>query len=254
MSEGLLRVGVGSLDFFGHRGPFAIAKDGFTGWDDSTFRSASNARSNADGDYASTPYKEARIVTLKGYIVADRPERLDHYRERFMSALEDSSDTQVVVQRPWGVRWAPDAKIVERRYKEFGGLNRGEFTLVFKFDDPFKYGERRSVQVASGTSEAVFHRGTVDAWPRAYVSGNFPDGYTLTLGGQQVSVPMGIPAGATHTIDYRRRRLYVNGSLFMGAFGASNFRSVPPGQRTAVALSAPSGTGNATFTVYDTYD
>lgn len=109
------------------------------------------------------------------------------------------------------------------------------------------------MQVASGASETVFHRGTVDAWPRAYVSGSMPDGYTLTLGGQQVSVPMGIPSGATHTIDYRRRRLYVNGSLFMGAFGTSNFRPVPRGRRTTAGLEAPAGSGKATFTVYDTY-
>ncbi|MGO2938565.1 MAG: hypothetical protein ACTICQ_13465 [Glutamicibacter arilaitensis] len=222
------------------------------GWFDSPDpKRKSVQRENGDGNYPSEIHYESRLITFTGRVTSKNHKYLHEAGNRLV-ALPGRGGKQFVVKGHGPTQEA----IVDPRGKvsiTFPTDTRMEFQIPLEAVDPFKYGERRFKSVASGASDTVFHRGTVEAWPSVTVSGSMPDGYTVTIGGQSVSVPMGIPSGATHTIDYRRRRLYVNGSLFMGAFGASNFRSVPPGRRTTAALAAPSGSGSATFTVYDTY-
>lgn len=221
------------------------------GWDETPpAKSNTVDRVNGHGSYPATVYYGSRTVTLSGRLVAKNHALAAEAKRRLTALLQVPSNLVVASDD-----LTPIAGTANR-----GRISPGPvqgrwmtFDVELTFPDPFKYGERRSVSVASGASDTVFHRGTVEAWPTVSVSGNMPGGYTVTLGGQSVSVPMGIPSGATHTIDYRRRRLYINGELFMGAFGSQNFKSVAPGQRTSVSLSASSGSGTASVTVYDTY-
>lgn len=222
------------------------------GWFDSPDpKRKSVQRENGDGNYPSEINYESRLITFAGRVTSKNHEYLHEAGNRLV-ALPGRGGKQFVVKGHGPTQEA----IVDPRGKvsiTFPTDTRMEFQIPLEAVDPFKYGERRYKSVASGSSDTVFHRGTVDAWPKVTVSGSMPDGYTVTIDGQAVSVPMGIPSGVTHTIDYRRRRLYINGELFMGAFGSQNFRSIPPGLRTSVSLSAPSGSGSAGVTVYDTY-
>lgn len=226
-----------------------MEKDGFTGWDGLAYRSDTPNRTNADGALDTPTYKEPRIVNIKGYALASQPEQLESLRSKFLSVGEST----LVVQRPWGTQWAPKAKIVERRFDEIGGLPRAKFLLALKFPDPLKFGNQEDVSLNVGQSKPIFHRGTEPAWPMVTVTGSMTGGYTVTLRGQKVTVPTGIFAGETHRIDYRTRRLYINGQLSMGLFGADSFVPVLPGPRQDVSLSAPSGSGTAVVVVTDTY-
>lgn len=222
------------------------------GWFDSPdSKRKSVSRENGDGNYASEVNYESRLITFTGRVTSKNHGYL-HEASNLVAALPGRGGKQFVVKGHGPTQEA----IVDPRGKvaiTFPTDTRMEFQIPLEAVDPFKYGERRTVAVASGASETVFHRGTVDAWPSITVSGSMPDGYTITLGGQAVSVPMGVTSGESHRIDYRRRRLYINGSLFMGGFGSENFRPVPRGQTTSVSLSALSGSGTASVTVYDTY-
>lgn len=221
------------------------------GWDETPPEKSNTVEVvNGHGSYPVPVYYGSRMVTLSGRLIAGN-NQLAVEAKRVLTALLQQPGKFVVVSSDFLPISAEAARV-----RIAPGPVKGRwltFDLELKFPDPFKYGERRYKSVASGSSDTVFHRGTVEAWPSVTVSGSMPDGYTVTIGGQSVSVPMGIPSGASHTIDFRRRRLYINGSLFMGAFGAQNFRSIPPGLRTSVSLSAPSGSGSAGVTVYDTY-
>lgn len=207
-------------------------------------------RVNGHGEFDVPDYYSARMVTVSGILFHKTRAHGIHAMEALGAAMSLAARQLVVTDA--GATRSVDAKLAGLDWTE-AARSGMRFQARFRCVDSFKYGERRYKSVASGGSDTVFHRGTVGAWPRVTISGSMPDGYTVTIGGQSVSVPMGIPSGATHTIDYRRRRLYINGSLFMGAFGSQNFRSIPPGQRTSVSLSAVSGSGSAGVTVYDTY-
>lgn len=250
----LLRVSVGGLDFFGHRGPYAIGKDGFTGWDDQDYRSDSAARPNSHGNYPAPAYREPKTVNLNGHVVAGSPDQLNHLMDRFNGILANGDPGPITVERPWGSRWAPAATIVSRKAVEVGGLNRGTFALVLRLDDPQKLGEKRAFSGAVGTAFDVYQRGTAPAWSIITVTGSMPNGYEISLGAQLIQVTQAVVSGRPHTIDTRTGILRVNGAVVTGGLGIAELFRVDPGLPQSVYTLAPfSGTGTVRFDVTDTY-
>lgn len=127
------------------------------------------------------------------------------------------------------------------------------FEMELNFDDPFRYGEARSFQVASGDTAMAFHRGTVEAWPTVTVTGNMPGGYSVRFGGAEVTVTESLLPGETHRIEYRTRRLYINNEFYMGLFGSATFRPCKPGVRTEFRVTPASGSGTGRAQLNDTY-
>ncbi|MGP9033634.1 hypothetical protein ACT17S_11245 [Glutamicibacter mysorens] len=221
------------------------------GWFDSPAeKSDIISRPNTHGDVPSPVYYNARMVILSGRLSAKSPELAAQARTVLSALVQEEASFWVISSD--GVAMSGLA----RRGKISLGNISGRwltFQIELKFADPFKYGATESFTVSSGGASYVHHLGTVDAWPVVTVKGSMPDGYTLSYRSQTVSVPMGIPSGVEHRIDFKNRRLYVNGDVFFGAFGSSNFRPVPAGPRTAFGLSCPSGSGTAVVSVTDTY-
>lgn len=245
------QVGLGDQILHGHDryGWWQVNK--IEGWDETPPEKTNTVEVvNGHGSFPMPVYYSSRTVTVTGRLIAKNHQLAVEAKRRLSSLLQQPSNFVVASDD-----FLPITAIANRGRITPGPVSGRwlTFDLELKFPDSFRYGERRYKAVASGSAEIVFHRGTTEAWPSVSVSGSMPDGYTVTIGGQSVSVPMGITSGVTHTIDYRRRRLYINGSLFMGAFGSQNFRSIPHGVRTNVSLSATSGSGTAGVTVYDTY-
>lgn len=250
----LLRVNVGGLDFFGHRGPFAIGKDGFTGWDDQTYRKDSTARPNSHGNFPAPSYREAKTVNLNGHIIADGADQLNHFMDRFNGILTEGGTGKLTVQRPWGARWAPVASIVSRKALEVGGLTRGTFALVLQIDDPCKYGKRNSPVAKPGEPTYLVQRGNADAWAVITVAGSMPLGYTVKIGSTLIDVSAPLVSGAPHTIDMAMRRLKVGGAWEYQSLHATTFPPVKPGPRQSFSLTPfEGGTGSATAVFYDTY-
>lgn len=250
----LLRVNVGGLDFFGHRGPFGIGKDGFTGWDDQDYRADSTARPNSHGNYPAPAYREPKTVTLNGHIIASGADQLNHYMDLFNGISAEGESEKLTVQRPWGARWAPVASVVSRKALEIGGLNRGTFSLALRIDDPCKYGDQQVETATTAASTYLRNRGNALAWPVVTVTGSMPLGYAVNIGGVKVDVLADLVSGAPHVIDMKKRRLRVNGVWVYGRLEAASFPAVRPGLRQSFSLTPfESGSGTATAVFYDTY-
>lgn len=225
--------------------------EGIDGWyEPPSSRGESVERPNSHGEYLMPEYYAARTVAVDGILFHKNRGLAVEAFERLAAAAKQT-------QQKFSVTDAGMTRWSNVRYAglDFTQLTAGtwRFQLRLKAVDPFKYGSSEAFSVASGSSSFVHHRGTVDAWPVVTVTGSMPDGYTLSYRSQSVSVPMGLPSGVTHRIDFKNRRLYVNGDVFFGAFGSTGFRPVPPGPRTTFGLSCPSGSGTAVVSVTDTY-
>jgi len=249
----LLRVNVGGIDFFGHQGPFAIGKEGFTGWDDQEYRSASEARVNAHGNYPERSYREAKTVNLNGFIIANGSEQLNHYMDLFNGILAEGRSEKLTVDRPWGARWAP-ASVVSRKTVEVGGLPRATFALSLRLESTERFGQIETFSGGIGTAFDVFQRGVVETWPMLTVTGSMPGGYEISLGGQLLEITKGIATGQTHTIDTKTGILRSNGSVVVGGLGITELFTVKPGLAQSI-YSAPrtTGTGTLKVEVTDTY-
>ncbi|WP_434922941.1 hypothetical protein ACR9WD_05990 [Glutamicibacter sp. PAEs-4] len=220
-------------------------------WNPPSWRNTDEARALNHGDMSSESFLEARYITIRGAFAAKA--RNDRWEgANIIAALLASGARRLVVRADSQILWA-DVKAVDQASAVWVAPLLMEYTLQLKANDPFRYGEAHSYDLASGSEISVFHFGTTEAWPVVTVMGSMPDGYTLSYRSQTVSVPMGIPSGVTHRIDFKNRRLYVNGEVFFGAFGSTGFRPVPSGPRTAFGLSCPSGSGTAVVSVTDTY-
>lgn len=224
--------------------------EGLDGWyEPPSSRGESVERPNSHGEYLMPEYYSARTIAVDGILFHKNRGIAVEAFERLAAAAKQT-------QQKFSVTDAGMTRWSNARYAglDFTQVTTGtwRFQLRLKAVDPFKYGDSEPFSVASGGASYVHHRGTVDAWPVVTVTGNMPDGYTLNLRGQQVSVPSGVLPGETHRIDYRTRRLYIDGSVEFGLFGADNFVPVRPGQRQTFGFSG-SGSGTALVSVTDTY-
>lgn len=249
----LLRVNVGGLDFFGHQGPYAIGKEGFTGWDDQEYRSASEARANAHGNYPERSYREAKTVNLNGFILANRPDQLNHFMDRFNGILAEGRSEKLTVARPWGARWAP-ASVVSRKTVEVGGMPRATFSLALSLESPERFGAMEPFSGPIGTAFDVYQRGVLEAWPMLTITGSMPGGYEITLGGHLLEITKGIASGQTHTIDTKTGILRSNGAVVVGGLGITELFTVKPGLAQSIySLPRTTGSGTLKVEVTDTY-
>ena len=249
----LLRVNVGGLDFFGDRGPYAIAKEGFTGWDDNEYRSTTEARVNSHGNYPTTSYRDAKTVNLNGYILGGSADQLNHRMDLFTQVLIEGQVGKISVERPWGLRWA-NCQVTSRKTTEVGGLNRATFSLAVRIDDPRRFGNTERFSTPVGTPKDVYQRGTAEAHPLITVTGSMPGGYEIILGPKTIVVTRGIASGQTHTIDTRTGILRSNGSVVVGGLGLTELFTVKPGlAQNLYSLPRTSGSGTVHLDVTETF-
>lgn len=244
-----------SVDGFSLSGPdrggeWKVLKlDGW--WDRPAVKEPPEKRPFGDGsDRVPIRYDE-RLITIDGRFTADSHERLHEALNQILAvgvrggvqmvvAGHGTTQTATVDPRAAGVV----ANIRSDRYVSY--------MMQLVAPDSFKYGESKRFEVSPGETTMVSHRGTVDAWPTVEITGNMP-GYKLRFRGVDVPVTASVDPGETHRVEFRNRRLYVNGQFLMGFFGAANFQPCLPGVRHAFQLIPESGTGQAVMTLTDTY-
>ncbi|MGO4297088.1 hypothetical protein [Glutamicibacter sp. MCAF14] len=124
-----------------------------------------------------------------------------------------------------------------------------QFEIPLEAIDPFKYGESYTVAGSASTPAALFHRGTVPAWPVVTVTGTSANGYTLTLNGKSVVVTQALVSGSPHTIDFRTGILRAGGAVVRGGLSTANFSPVNPGLPQNMTITA----GLFTAKYSDTY-
>jgi hypothetical protein len=221
------------------------------GWGESPpVRVEDTPRTNYDGDHDMPVRYAARLVTIGGRVICPSEAAAQQTRNRLTGLVRATVRAQVTDLGE--TTWA-DVKLADKvDAKRVGRLVRFQYQL--RAPNPRRFGNAKTLAVATGAPISVFHRGNYDAMPSFIVRGDMPGGYTITLNGWNYTVTKPIVTGAPHRIDYNNGRLYINGVLNQGNLGNVNTTPIPPGQSVAVGLYPVStGSGSADITITDTY-
>jgi hypothetical protein len=218
-------------------------------WDSPEIKGETQDRPYQDGEFDLPVYNQARIITINGNLRAKSHQQL-HEAGDFLTGPISG---RLTVTGHGSARWA-DAK-------RNSGVKFTPVTDVFaqwqvrlKCVDPRKFGESKTIAVATGSPVSAFHRGNYNAMPSFIIRGDMPGGYTITVNGWNYTVTSALVTGAPHRIDYNNGRLYRNGVLSQGNLGNTNTTPIPPGQSVAVGLyPVTTGSGSADMTITDTY-
>lgn len=205
----MLNVRIGGVTFEGSpvRGDdaFVISPDGWSGWDDGTaVRREAVERPGAHGSFGFRGFRDARVVTISGWIIASNMFKLQHMWQKLLGVLADGQSGRLTVERPDGTQWA-DVMLTDLPTVKVRGQSEteAEFTIQFWAPMPQKYGE---VDDFAAGIEAV-NRGNFPATPRLIV-GAGSGGYTITgPGGRTIVVGASAPAGE-HYIDFSQGGLF----------------------------------------------
>lgn len=235
-----------------HHGYFEV--DGIDGWWKApTRKTRDEARPNADGDFDSLDYYEARYITIEGAFVAkgpaDRWEGAD-----IISALLSGGPAVMMVRADAQVQWAV-VKLVEQSDAEWTAPTLFEYSLQVKAVDPRKFGERHVFTASTGgNSVSVYQRGRYKATPVLTINGNFPGGYRISKGGLNVSVTAALGSTQIHEIDLATGILRINGAVATGGLNDYQWNVINPGLGQTVSITPlTTGTGNVAIEVTDTY-
>lgn len=218
------------------------------GWWDSPEPKRVNApRTRGDGNFRTKIDYEPRLITFNGRVISKNHDYL-HQAAGIITALPFRGEKKLLVQGHGPTQWAtvdPRGK-VKVDFETDTYLN---FQIPLEALDPFKYGDPYTVAGSSNTPAALFHRGTVEAWPVVTVTGTSSSGYTLTLNGKSVTVTRALTSGSPHTIDFRTGILRVGGVVSGGALATTNFSPVNPGLPQNMTITV----GLFTAKYFDTY-
>lgn len=215
-------------------------------WDRPGIKRRSQSRSVGDGSFKTPIEYDNRLITINGRVQSSNHDYL-HQAAGIITSLGLRGGAKLLVDGHGPAQWA----LVDPRDEvtcEFETDTYLRFQIPLEAIDPFKYGESYSVP-SSGGSAALYHRGTVPAWPVITVSGAAAVGYTLTFGGRSVVVTAPLVSGTSHIIDYRTGILRVGSSVNRGGLSTANFRPVQPGMPQTMSISA----GSFTAKYNDTY-
>ena len=218
-------------------------------WDSPEVKGDTAERPYQDGEFDLPVYNQARIITVNGNLRTKGHNQL-HEAGNFLTA---SMSGRLTVAGHGAVQWA-DAK--RNSGVKFTPVTDtfAQWQVRLKCVDPRKFGESKTVAVATGSPVSVFHRGNYNATPSFVVKGSMPGGYTITVNGWNYAVTLPLVSGKPHTVDYNNGRLYVNGVLAQNSLGNTNTTPIPPGISVGVGLyPMTTGSGTADMTITDTY-
>ncbi|WP_285240058.1 hypothetical protein [Pseudarthrobacter sp. MEB009] len=220
------------------------------GWFDSPESKGEQAdRPNADGEHDLPIYNQSRLVTFDGLLHAKSHEVL-HDAGIFLTAAMQG---RAQVAGHGATQWADGKKNGRIRFRPITAT-LATWQVPLKFVDPRKFGELRKFVATPGGDATAFHRGNYDAKTVVTVSGSMPGGYRLGVGGLAFVITRPLLPSVPHVIDYNDGRLRINGLVVHGNITESFTPGIKPGTPTVVSLTATTtGTGTASFAVYDTY-
>ena len=240
------RIGGVVFSFSGGDG-FVVGPDGWSGWDGGvSIRRDETPRPNGHGVFDAPGYLGGRLVAISGHILGKTPADTVNLAARLTGLLADGSKARLVVDTGSEVTWA-DVRLADQTQVTVWGSDPrvADFMVQLFAPDPYRYGEVRSFPAG-----AAFHRGNTGAWPVIEVEGP-SSGWTVTYGGNTVTVTQSLTSGQTHRYDTRTGRLTRNGALQAGAVSVAAFGAHPPGK--ALTYTRTAGTGTVTVHLTDTF-
>lgn len=215
-------------------------------WDRPAPKRAGESRANGDGSYPTPVQYGNRLISITGRVMSKNHEYL-HQAQSQLNALGLRGGAKLLVSGHGPAQWATVQPRGEAT-AEFMTDRYLRFQIPLEAIDPFKYGESYTVSGSWGAPPALFHRGTVPAWPVVTVFSTYSSGYTVTLNGRSVVSTVG--AGASgHEIDFRTGIVRSGGSVVRGALSTANFSPVRPGMPQALTVTS----GTVQVKLSDTY-
>ena len=226
-----------------------------TGWDESAgVRAAREVRAQQDGEWAATPNRAAREVTLQGKAFAPSHEALAASGRAFAGLPV----TDVLTGATDGAPLTGAAALIDGPRFEHAFVTHAVWQLALVMPDPLLYGPAvfgsTTLSSAAGgtgltypltypldygvppgvTPGAVFapNAGSATYWPRLRIDGPVPNP-VITLGetGDQIAYFGTVEAGQWLDIDCANRRVLMNGLVSMRhkVQSAGAWLAIPPG-------------------------
>lgn len=247
----MVQVNIGPAVFHGWAMEgFVLAPDGFKGWENPpSSRRTDLPRSGGHGSFNTPSFKNGRLVTLTGAVLANDDRQLVAFAD-LLGVVSDGTH-RMVVETETGVRWADVVSEGEPKFDRIGGSHDASFQVQLFAADPRKYGALREF-VSTGSNTTAHHAGNTIAWPRFEVTG-FSNGYRIIGPGGLAYTVTGSRTG-TDVIDFSDGRVTRNGSRLTGAVTSARKWGVPGGENVSWRVEAiGSGSGSARMLLTDTW-
>lgn len=216
-------------------------------WDRPAPKRAGESRANGDGSYPTPVQYGNRLISITGRVMSKNHEYL-HQAQSQLNALGLRGGAKLLVSGHGPAQWATVQPRGEAT-AEFMTDKYLRFQIPLEAIDPFKYGESYAVSGTSSSPAALFHRGTVPAWPVVTVSGSSAGGYTLSLNGRSVVVTQALVSGTSHTVDFRTGIIRAGSAVVRGGLSTANFSPINPGMPQNMSTTA----GSITVRYSDTF-
>lgn len=201
------------------------------------------------GDFDMPVTRGSRIVRASGYTVARTDEHLGRLEEKLTGTLAGGESGRITVERDGVKKWARGRileAVPERTFRA-----RGDWELALWCPNPRIYGE---MNVASGSSVTVFHRGNFAATSQIVVSGTEPSNYTIYgPEGRYIEVVLDVTFGHPHTIDTLTGELFRDGVLATDAIRHWDPWVIPRNKRVPVSVLSAGGSLSLTTRTPNTF-
>lgn len=218
-----------------------------TGWYEAPeAKGGGEARPLSDGDFDGQSNYGPRMVTVDGILFHRSRGELVSAMERF-NGLAKLTVQKLVVTDAGLSRYA-NVKSLGTTWTAHT-LDSSRFQVRLKSDDSFKYGDSYVITGTSSYPAALYHRGTVPAWPVVTVTGSSAGGYTLSLNGRSVVVTRALVSGTSHTVDFKTGIIRAGSAVVRGGLSTANFSPINPGMPQNMSTTA----GSITVLYNDTF-
>lgn len=232
------------------------------------------------GDFVERGYREGRVLTLHGTVVAESSAERD-WQERNLSGMAWSGDWATLTCDDGNAELSTRVRLDGAPQIVKLGTQALRFQLPLRSDTPFLYGAWREstlrpVGVGAGleyplfvndsgkgpvvtygsavtTAEHIWNDGNADSFPQFEVVGDFPGGFAVSLGSRRVTFPWPTFPDMPVLVDMSGA-VSVSGVDQSHLLGGRGWAAVHPGRIESPSLAAlQGGTGWATVRHRDTF-
>jgi hypothetical protein len=202
----------------------------------------------AHGLIALKGFLDARVMPVKGWILADSADELAHMSRQLSGVGAHGGTFRVYVDHN-GEKLYGDAQVSSLAAPdEFAGESVAEYQVIFEFPNPRLFGQTRS-RIGNGP---ITNLGNFEATPLFKVEGSSPGGYSIGgPDGKVFTVSAAVTPGHPHYVDLETGYVRVDGQIVFGAVSRGDTWVVNGGGTVTHTLLA--GTVTFTQTIRNTY-
>lgn len=228
---------------------------GFLGWDDAPdMRHDEHALVTAHGAFDVPGFLSPRVISFSGLCITSSPEEQQLYRNRLMGIAADGDKRRLEVDHGGTTLWADVRRSGSPQFRIASYGEVAHYQIEFWAADPRKFGETQSFTALANNAVDVWHWGNFGASPVVVVDGYMPSGtYAVEAFGRRFHVSRPLLPGHPHTLNFAGGQLLVDGAVTVGGVLEADAWTVPGGSKVGHYLNMPSGYGQMTVKLTDTY-